>query len=170
MSEKQLWIVTRTVTGDSDYISTECTIEVSEDDARAKLRRFREICAKMDMFLPTGVMCVQGKTMKSNPDYSDADQIGIDDGVPKFIPSGGLYNGTMKRFDIDPDSLTDSEREFTVEMEVTRTYYVNVIIDEAKDVADANEQARDRLMDGELEEELCAYDEQDYDIQDTFET
>lgn len=71
---------------------------------------------------------------------------------------------------IDPEDLSDWEREYTVEMTVTRTYSVTLVIDEAQSEDDAEEKARDLIRYGEAEDQFDTPDDEAIDLETCYES
>lgn len=172
MNEKRLWIVAHTITGDDDYINTVMEQYDTEDDARDSLAAFKLRCIKEgNSHVPSYMLTVDGKIMKLNPEFDNTDPAALESGAfPKYIPTGGLYNGIMQSYDFDPDSLKDAKRAFTVDVRVVRTNCFEIEIEEADSEADAEEQAREQIEGGEHDNDMDYPDDMDVDIESCYET
>ena len=167
MSEvKRVWFVALSITGDNGYINTETHVDIREQDARDRLAAFKLRCIKQgDSSVPSYSERVTGKIMKENPQY-------LDDGscdAEKYIPTGGVFNGVMDGKCIAVDSFEDAFKSYTVEVEIKRTYSINVTIDEANSQSDAEDKARERIQDGDEDWRLDSMDDEEIDMIDCYE-
>ena len=170
MSEiKRIWMVALTITGESNYINTETHMHVTERDARDHLAAFKLRCIKQgDSSVPSYSERVHGEIMKANPAYVQ----GVTGSTPdtiEYIPTGGIFNGTMESTTINPDNLEDAFKSYTVEVEIRRTYNMSVTIDEADSQDVAEELARERISDGDEEWRIDCPDDEEIDITDCYE-
>ena len=168
MSEiKRIWMVALTITGEDNYINTETYMYVTERDARDHLAAFKQRCIKEgDSCVPSCSERVHGEIMKLNPEFNENVCNNI---IPKYIPTGGLYNGTMTSTTCNPDNLEDAHKPYTVEVEVIRTYSMSVTIDEAESKEDAEDQARERITDGDEDWRINCPDDEEIDVTDCYE-
>ena len=156
--KKRIWIVAVTITSEDGYISTSQHLDENERDARDRLAAFKQRCIKDgDSHVPSYALQVSGKIMKENPDFDKGNT------EPKLIPTGGYYCGVMTKFDFDPDTLEDAEREYEVDVRVIRYDSFSVMVT-ADSEDDAEEKAKERINDGDEDAELEYPDDMEIEI------
>lgn len=148
---KKVWMVTRVIACSEGVVATSSVLLPSEEEARENLRDFQRCQQK------TPELCNGYQTVVSG----DVDH--------DHAPEGRKYYGVMRSETIDPDELEDAFRPYTVEVEVTRKYNLTITVDEAEDIVDAKDKARNAIKDGDHDYEMDCHDEQDIEIHDCYE-
>ena len=161
MSEsKRLWIVAQTITSADGYISTSQFQHFDADSARHMLSTFGQRCTKdAEYNVPSFSTETKGQIMKLNPDYLEDGSAG-----DKFIPTGGIYCGTMESFVFDPEDLADAERDYEVEVRVTTSTRIYVTVRADSDDA-AEYEAKDQIENGDHDDKLECPDDIELEVE-----
>jgi hypothetical protein len=155
MSEKKIFVLVRNTTDISTgIVTTSFTgIHFSKTEAHRAMRDF--VCEQLadpSAFVSGNNMIMTGMQKRR----------GGETGLRWFV--------RIDQHIIDDYDLVDASKPYTVEVEVIRTYNVTIEVDEASDETDAREKALEVIKDGESEDQLEQFDDQDLTVEDCYES
>ena len=161
MQEKRLYLVIKLIMEDGQVISNMSTIMTSDSEARENIRLFaeRQNAGQKTSLYPNRYSLFGKMKLKDETtgEYSDHDT--------------KTWYAHYEPVDIDEDDIEDSKREWTVDVEVIKTFNFSVCV-EASDEYDAKEQARENIDDGDHDYEMGCNDaiDTEIDVNDAYES
>lgn len=157
MTMKAGYIAT-TVTADPDgTIYTHLFFCDTQDEAQSRLNDFIVARDPETGSFPMYAELRKGNLSTENPDYVEGGD------AKEYLKVPGTYCVKYQKVTIDTDELEDAERDYTVEVDVTRKWTFEMEVT-ATSEDDAEDKARQAIMDGDEEHQMECPDDEEVDI------